>query len=309
MVLMVGATGRLGREICRALAMKGIPIRAMIREMADRQKVELLKKYGSTFAYGDLREPRSLEEACQGVHHVICSASALSSYDPGVNDFETVDLQGVKALIDVAAESGAEHFIYISFSLRNEFDSPLMQAKQAIEKHLANSGMTYSILHPSFMMETWFSPEMGFDLESRSAVLFGDGKNPIPWISNWDTAKAAVDVLTNPSAYNAVVDLRGPNSMSQLEVIQILENKIHCSLKKVFWPEEFLFIKHHEASDPLEKTLFSLFLACASGKPIFPFSPNSDCINGSVTVGSFIQSLLIPALSSEIPSPTHHLAV
>jgi uncharacterized protein YbjT (DUF2867 family) len=43
MILMAGATGILGSEICRRLAATGKPIRAMVRHSSDAGKIEALK--------------------------------------------------------------------------------------------------------------------------------------------------------------------------------------------------------------------------------------------------------------------------
>jgi uncharacterized protein YbjT (DUF2867 family) len=144
MILVVGSTGNLGAEICHILARKGIPIRALIRSTSDPIRVERLKNYGSELVLGDLRDPASLADACQGMYAVICTASALSSYQPFRNHFETVDLEGVLNLIDVAGEAGVPHFIFISLSRNIDLESPLCNAKRAAEKYLRESGMVYT---------------------------------------------------------------------------------------------------------------------------------------------------------------------
>jgi len=309
MVLMVGSTGRLGSAICRALAMKGIPIRAMIRETADRQKVERLKKYGSLLIVGDLRDPGSLVKACQGLHNIICSASAFSNFIPGVNDFERVDLNGVKNLIEIAARSGVEHFVYVSLCLKDQFRSPHLDARQAVEKFLMNSGMRYSILHPCFLAETWFSPEMGFDLAARKSVIFGNGENPLAWISIRDVAGAAVNALTNPFPENVMIDLRGPDLVSQLDMIRFLERKLDCFLEKEFLPEEYLSFQRISATCPFEKSLYSLFLACAIGEESFYAFPNRTQEHGTLSIESLLPSITNPTFHGNSLFPINSRAI
>ena len=52
MILVVGSTGMVGSEICRMLASKGIPFRAMVRETSDPAKVERLKGYKAQIVKG-----------------------------------------------------------------------------------------------------------------------------------------------------------------------------------------------------------------------------------------------------------------
>ena len=80
MILVVGATGLLGGEICRRLAAKGKPIRALVRGASDQAKVGALRDLGAELVQGDLRDRISLEAACQGVRTMISTASSM----PGI---------------------------------------------------------------------------------------------------------------------------------------------------------------------------------------------------------------------------------
>jgi|SRR2546430_16951085 len=61
MILVVGATGLLGRDICRRLGAAGKPVRALVRRTADRAKVDELERSGATLVRGDLKDRASLE--------------------------------------------------------------------------------------------------------------------------------------------------------------------------------------------------------------------------------------------------------
>ena len=56
MNLIVGATGILGSEICRQLAAKDKPVRALVRATSDQAKVDALKEQGVEIAQGDVRD-------------------------------------------------------------------------------------------------------------------------------------------------------------------------------------------------------------------------------------------------------------
>ena len=64
MVLVVGATGLLGSEVCRQLAAKDKKVRGLVRTTSDQAKVDMLKNYGAEIVQGDLRDRASLEAAC-----------------------------------------------------------------------------------------------------------------------------------------------------------------------------------------------------------------------------------------------------
>lgn len=82
---------------------------------------------------------------------------------PGQSDIRTTDLNGEITLIDAAVAAKVRQFVYTSFSGNLDLDFPLRNAKRAVEQHLQRSGLTYTILRPSFFMEVWLSPAVGFD--------------------------------------------------------------------------------------------------------------------------------------------------
>ncbi len=153
MNLVVGATGLLGSEVCRLLAVAGGPVRALVRPTADRAKVEFLKGLGVETVEGDLKDCSYLEDACRGVAAVISTASSTLSRQAG-DSIQTVDLEGQLSLVDAAKATGAGHFVLISFpEMRDEF--PLQTAKRKVEQHLKSSGLAYTILQPTFFMGLW----------------------------------------------------------------------------------------------------------------------------------------------------------
>src|SRR3954465_1389065 len=93
MILVAGATGNLGGEICRRLRERGKPVRAMVRTTSDKARVEKLQQSGVELIIADLKDPGSLEAACQGVSTVITTATTVLSTQPG-DSTESVDLEG-----------------------------------------------------------------------------------------------------------------------------------------------------------------------------------------------------------------------
>lgn len=64
-------------------------------------------------------------------------------------------------LIDAARAAGASRFVHVSVAHSINEDCPLTTAKRAVEQHLQRSGMTWTILAPSFFMEVGLSPALG----------------------------------------------------------------------------------------------------------------------------------------------------
>jgi uncharacterized protein YbjT (DUF2867 family) len=184
--------------------------------------------------------------------------------------FETVDLHGQIRLIDAARAAKIGHYIFVSVSgnLLKHGDNPLLDAKRAVENHLQQSGLAYSILRPTFFMEIWLSPHLGFDFANAKATIYGSGQNKTSYISLQNVVDFAVESLSNPAARNAVLELGGLEAFSQLEVVQMFEEIIGRTFEKQFVSEEALRTRKAAATNPVEQTFADLTLAAARGDKI-----------------------------------------
>jgi NADH dehydrogenase len=266
MNLVVGATGLLGGEICRLLAAEGKPAKALVRPTSDQNKVAQLASLNVEIALGDLKDRSSLNAACRGATAVISTASCTLSRQDG-DSIQTVDLAGQVNLIDAAKAANVSRFVLISFP-QVDVEFPLQTAKRAVEDHLKNSGLAYTILRPTFFMEVWLSPALGFDAANAAVQIYGSGENKISWISFKDVAKFAVASLENPEARNAEIKLGGPEALSPLEVVRIFEELKGQKFEVQFTPEEALKEQKESATDPLQASFAGLMLYYSRGDVI-----------------------------------------
>lgn len=266
MILIAGATGTLGSEICRLLAEKGKELRVLVRGTSDADKVAELEKLGAEVVRGDLKDRASLDAACQGATMVISTVSSTHARQEGDN-IESVDNQGQINLVEAATAAGVGHFILISFP---EMDGsfPLQDAKRAAEASIKESGMSYTILQPTFFTEVWLSPALGFDAANAQARIYGGGENKISWISYKDVAKFAAAAVDDPAARNAVIQLGGPDALSPLEVVSIFERVSGKSFDVEKVPVEALNAQKESAADSLSTSFAGLMLANAAGNLI-----------------------------------------
>jgi uncharacterized protein YbjT (DUF2867 family) len=267
MILVVGATGQLGTAICRRLRDKGLPVRALVRSTSDLARIEHLRSLGVETVQGNLRNRNSLDAACKHVDSVITTATITTSRQPD-DTIQNVDQAGQISLIDAATAAGVSHFIYVSYSKNLDTDSPLTIAKRAVEQHVMQSGMPYTILRPSFFMEVWLSPAVGFDYPNAKATVYGSGTNQISWISRGDVAAFAVAALDNPVARNAILELGGPEAPSPLDVVRVFERTAGRSFEAQYVPEEALRAQKTQATDSVQQSFSALMLDYAKGDVI-----------------------------------------
>jgi uncharacterized protein YbjT (DUF2867 family) len=160
------------------------------------------------------------------------------------------------------------HFIYTSFSGQMDVDFPFGNAKRHVEQRLRESGLTFTILRPTFFMESWLSPALGFDYPNTKAQINGTGESPISWISFRDVAQFAVESLENPAARNAALELGGPQALSLLDVVRIFEEVGGKPFEVSHVPQEVLRAQWEAATDPLQKTFACMMWGCSLGDEI-----------------------------------------
>lgn len=268
MILVAGATGLLGREICGLLLDRKKAVRAMVRRTSKPEIVADLKRRGAESVEADLKNPRSLDAACKNIDTVVSTISSTFSRQEG-DSIETVDRQGNINLIDAAKRAGVRRFVFISFDHQNApVPAPLTEAKKAAEQYLMKSGMEYTILHASFFMEVWLSPALGFDPANGKATIYGSGTKPISWISLFDVAAFAAAGVDHSAARNRIIGVGGPEAISPLDLVKIFENVTGRHFEVQHVPEEALRAQREGATDPMQQSFATLMLAYAAGGPV-----------------------------------------
>jgi uncharacterized protein YbjT (DUF2867 family) len=264
-ILMVGGTGLVGRRIAVALQRQNKSVRALVRGGSAHPKAGDLKSEGVQIADGDLTRPDSLAAACDGVDAVVCTATTMPT---GADDgLRRVDRDGVLALIDAAERAGARKFVYTSYSGNLRRQSALETAKRDCEARLLQSGMEAVILRPSYFMEIWLGPHLGFDPMNGRVRIIGAGEATISYISASNVAEFAVAALLRETGKQATLEMGGPEPLSQLDVVRIFERTLGVTCQLDFVPVEALQ-QQQLSPDPLQRTFGALMLGCADGDVI-----------------------------------------
>ncbi|MDH4287503.1 MAG: SDR family oxidoreductase [Aquincola sp.] len=215
MILIVGATGVLGRATARKLLNQGHAVRALVR---DRARAEDLRKAGAEIVVGDLTDPPSLSRACKGMQRVF--ACAHSMLGRGAQSSAQVDHVGHSALVVAAREANVEHFVYTSMlGAREDHPIDFVRTKFEIEGVVRDSGMGFTILRPSAFMEHHVHRFIGqMLLDKGFVVLIGPATKPRNFVAVRDVAPFAVVALTEDGLNGRTVEIGGPDNVSNSEI-------------------------------------------------------------------------------------------
>ena len=262
MILVVGATGLVGNEICQKLRRLGEPVRALARTTSSSAKIEILKASGAELCIGDLKDRESIAAACRGVDAVISTASSTLSRQPG-DSIQSVDAEGQLNLVQAAKTANVNRFLVVSFRRTAGISFPLGDAKEQIEK--AVKSLNFTVIQASWFMEVWLSPALGFDYAKAEARIYGPGTSPISWVSYRDVAEICAIALRHPAAERKTIEFGGPEALSPLEVVARFERIGGKPFRLEHIPEETLLGQFEGATDPLQKSFAALMLGYAHG--------------------------------------------
>ncbi len=264
MILVAGATGLVGMEVCRQLLAQNQEVRALARYSSDAEKLQALRDMGAETCYGNLRDYTSLRRACQGIETVISTASSTRSRQEG-DTIESVDRHGQLTLVDSARLEGVGHFVFLSFPDDPGIQFPLTRAKRAVAAAIQETGMDYTIFESCWFMEIWLSPAVGFDYDNAEARIYGDGTKPLSWISSYDVAKFLVAAVNEPTMRNQVIRIGGPQALTPQEVVSIFEEVGGAPFNVDYVPADGLRTQMDTTADPLEASYSGLMLQYAGG--------------------------------------------
>lgn len=261
MVLVVGATGLVGSAVCHRLLKRGEKVKALVRVSSAVEKTNELRSAGVELCIGDLKDPESIAGACRGVNAVISTASSTLSKQTG-DSIASVDEAGQLNLINAAKDAKVERFIFVSFRRPAGISFPLGDAKDHVENAVRN--FNFTVIQASWFMEVWLSPALGFDYDNAKARIYGDGTNPISWVSSYDVAEMCAVGLRHPAAKRKVLEFGGPEALSPLEVVARFERIGGRPFQVEHVPEPAL-LAQIDSPDPMQKSFAALMLGYARG--------------------------------------------
>ncbi|MBD1845049.1 NAD(P)H-binding protein [Cyanobacteria bacterium FACHB-63] len=196
---VAGATGETGRRIVQQLVDRGIPVRALVRNLETARsilptEVELVQ--------GDVLQGAQLIGAMGDSTVVFCATGAKPSFDP--TQPYKVDYEGTKNLVDAAKAKGIEHFVLVTSLCTSQLFHPLnlfwliLVWKKQAEEYLQKSGLTYTIVRPGGLK----NEENENAIVMSSADTLSEGSIP-----RTKVAQVCVESVFQASARNKIVEI------------------------------------------------------------------------------------------------------
>jgi nucleoside-diphosphate-sugar epimerase len=216
-VLLTGANGFVGSHILDLLRAQDIAVRLLLRPTSNKTHIEA-HLAGVEVAMGSLTDPASLPPALADITHVIHCAGCTKARR--AQEYYEANQQGTRHLLEAAGHSspGVRRIIYLSSLAAagpatidtparesdpphpvSEYGRSKLAGEQAFHEHCRSE---YVILRPPGV----YGPRdtdfllLFKALQTRLALHFGGGRQPLSLVYVKDLARAVVACLEHPAA-------------------------------------------------------------------------------------------------------------
>jgi uncharacterized protein YbjT (DUF2867 family) len=221
MILVTGATGRVGGEVVRQLLATGKSVRALVRDAA---AATAKLPVGVEIAQGDFEHPETLEAAMQGVDKVYLLV-------PGTPELPRQE----RAAIEAAQRAGVNHVVKHSVIGARDPAIALAKLHRASEAQLEFSGLAWTFVRPGSFMTNALGWAMSIKAQGGVFQPLGDGR--VAMVDPRDIAAVAVTALTEPGHEGKAYEVTGPEALSMTEHVKLLSDAIGKPIRYVDVPE------------------------------------------------------------------------
>lgn len=209
MIIVTGATGKLGRLVIKGLLEK-VPPAQIVAAVRDPKRAADLAALGVQVRRADYSQPDTLRPALAGADKVLLISSSDLTHE---SDTRAVQHQ---AVIDAAKAEGVQLLAYTSILHADTSALALAQVHKATEESIRASGLAFVFLRDGWYFENQ-TEALGPALQ-HGAILGAAGDARFASAMRADYAAAAVAVLTSPGHENTAYELAGdfPYTLAEL---------------------------------------------------------------------------------------------
>ena len=253
--LVTGATGFVGSHAAEALAARGDPVRALVRDGAD---TALLEKLGAQLVRGDLTDATSLARAADGVDVVVHCAAKVGDWGH-VDEYRNVNVEGLRRLLDAVAGRPLHRFVHVStlgvYAARHHFGTdetePLPEShidgytqskveteRLALEYHRRH-GVPVTVLRPGFIYgprDRSILPRLADRLREKSVIYIARGRYALNTTYVGNLVDAILLAVDSPAAVGEVFNITDGEFVSKRRFFEAVADGLGLKRPKLSVP-------------------------------------------------------------------------
>jgi uncharacterized protein YbjT (DUF2867 family) len=223
LVLIIGATGVMGREVMRSLE-GHCRLRALVH--SDVSDAEIARRYPQAErVQRDLLDAASLEVAFADVDRVFLLT-------PSVPEQARLEENALTA----ALAAGVQRIVYVS-STDVDWEIELSAAHRVMEGRLAASGVEHTVVRLEYLLNNLLGE---VEELARGRLVAPSGNGRCPFLDARDVGAVAAAVLLAPRSLPGPLEVTGPRSLSWAELAERLQRALgrpveHVDLDAAEW--------------------------------------------------------------------------
>lgn len=208
-ILLLGATGTIGRATARALAAAGHEVVCFLRPRTDPEAAARALP-GVTLRFGDVTSAESLARDAFAGERFDVLVSCLASRTGAPRDAWDIDHDAHVLALEAARQAGVTQMVLLSAICVQKPLLAFQHAKLAFEQKLMDSGLIWSIVRPTAFFKS-LSGQIARVRQGKPFLVFGDGTlTACKPISDEDLAAFIAACVDDPARQNRILPIGGP---------------------------------------------------------------------------------------------------
>jgi uncharacterized protein YbjT (DUF2867 family) len=240
-ILVTGGTGFIGQHLVRQLVLQGYEVRILLRPSPESPN--LPTGLPIQVAVSSLNDRRGLRAALKDIKTVIHLAGTETL---GVrSNLDGVDVDGTRSLTVASKEAGIDRILYLSHLGADKASAfPVLKAKAIAESLITHSGVDSTIFRSAVV----FGPNDNFTnvfakvirISPLAVLIPGNGSSLVQPIWVQDLVTCMVMTLENPASANKTYLLGGGETISFLDVLRLIMDRIKITRRTIPMPPGYL---------------------------------------------------------------------
>ncbi len=260
-IVITGANSATGQAILRCAPGAGVPpnvLLAAVRSDRAADEIRPLLGEGSSLAKVSYDDPGSLDAAFRGASAIIHLAGILVE-SPG-STYEQANVVPTRRVVEAAQRAAVEKFVLVSATGADEKSSNgYYRSKGQAEVVVRTSGLCYTILRAPLLLgpATEGAAALARNARGPKAKLIGGGRHFQQPLYVDDLARAAIAATQSSVARNRTLDLVGPVSLPERELVERAARLLGHELRISLDPKGAAFVWPRHSQARLRPRIFT----------------------------------------------------
>ena len=231
MYAITGITGKVGGAVARTLLSEGLHVRAVVRDAA---KGRFWRELGCGVAIAEMEDTGTLARAFTGVTGVFILPPPIFDPEPGFPEAKAV----ISAVCQALDATRPRKVVCLS-----TIGAQAAQPNLLSQRTLLEQAMSALPLPATFLRAAWFMENLIGDIaQAREQGVISSFLQPLdkamPMVATADVGRVAAELLQQDWSDRRVVELEGPQWVSQHAIASELSKALHRPVHAEAVPRE-----------------------------------------------------------------------